>query len=118
MDGAGVAVKNDIGNLLFRDDIGERFCPSSKLFAVRDVGGLFGPKGTIARIKSNPPHVRASFAQHLRQAVEKRPVWPLKKEIYPVGCVQLCHHARYRPTTLPAWLTDAWGDIKACRRLF
>jgi hypothetical protein len=80
MDGAGVAIKNQIGDPQVSQKLGYMIGPSL-LGAVKwqKIPGA-GPKGAVTPVESYAPHLGPGGFQHFAQTIEKGSVRSLKEQ--------------------------------------
>mmetsp|Transcript_23304 Transcript_23304/g.40389 ORF Transcript_23304/g.40389 Transcript_23304/m.40389 type:complete len:264 (-) Transcript_23304:1789-2580(-) len=91
MDGAHIAIKDDIGDPFFVQKPGKCCGPIGAGAAKGDVTAWMEPKGPVARIEADAPHRCPRAPQHRAEPVKEWPVRPLQKqENAGVGGIE-CH---------------------------
>ena len=91
---AGIAIKHQICHRLFGHDLCQMHGPILRGTAMGDIACAMKPKGPIAGVKPHPPGLCPGLAQHLCQAMKKRPMGALQKQKHPLrgrgACGGLC----------------------------
>ena len=97
VDGAGIAIEHDIGDLEVADHRLERGRPALDRAFEGNVAAGVGPEGAVAAVEADAQHLGAGPGKHVAQTAEERSMRALQQQKTPIF-TRDTHRCPFRPS--------------------